>query len=125
MNNPHRCENADQCPMVCSAKRYHELSTHCAPKICAFGVVSKCVPVNHINDVVKQGSREFCIELGDMTVNAEDHVEAVEKAARWLLANAANMTYLVGDTAELNNPIHPGMSRSMVKLTDGKGKVEF
>lgn len=106
MNNPHRCEDM-----------------HCRPLKCQFGVISKCVPVNHINDEVKQGAREFCIELGDMTVRAENHVEAVEKVARWLIANASNEEWLVGDTSELNDPIHPFMSRSTVKLTDGKGKV--
>lgn len=126
MKNPYRCENADQCPQECDAKRHHSLATHCASKMCQLGVFSKCVPVNPpptIDDEVQQGSRQFRVELGDLVIRAENCVEATEKAARWIAAHAATSTYMVGDMAELNDPILPFMSRALVSLTDGKGSV--
>ena len=126
MSELYVCENADQCPRDCCAKRYHPHSPHCASLRCAFGIVSKCLPAGPcptIDEEVQTGSRKFSVEMGDLIIRGENCVEAAEKAARWITAHAATSTFAVGDMAELNDPSHPFMSRALVALSDGKGSV--
>lgn len=78
----------------------------------------------NIEERVLTGSKVFDVEIGSVTVRAETHIEAAEKAARWLtLHAAADLVYSVGDMAELNDPIHPHMSHHLVRIDAGEGSL--
>lgn len=50
MSDKYVCENAGKCEQKCAAATPHECSTHCAPKLCSIGLVSKCCPVAPVID---------------------------------------------------------------------------
>lgn len=55
------CENAVKCERKtkCAAATPHECSTHCAPKLCSIGLVSKCCPVAPVIDPDVAMAREY------------------------------------------------------------------
>ena len=61
MSGLYVCENAWKCEQKCAAATPHECSTHCAPKLCSIGLVSKCRPVAPVIDPDVAMAREISV----------------------------------------------------------------
>ena len=67
----------------------------------------------------------YDVEIGGLTFDAYDHHDAAKQAAAWLEKHHHDISLFVGDTRELNDPIHPFMSRHEIKVDGDKIETIF